>query len=78
MTHSLEYIDQAQEVFDVLMEFGTTLEADIPQEVLEAIDYVANFCGDIAKNRDYTPEKLEDAFPTLLRLANEQKNGENK
>lgn len=42
--------DDAQEMFDRLTEFGMS-NPDIPQDVLEAIDHVANYCGDIAHNR---------------------------
>lgn len=46
--------EEAQEMFDRLMDFGTNNQ-DIPMDVLEALDYVANYCGDIAKGRKYTP-----------------------
>lgn len=42
--------ENAQKMFDTLMEFATA-HPDIPQDILEAIDDVANYCGDIAKGR---------------------------
>lgn len=45
-----QVMHEAQGVFDTLMDFGMS-NPHIPQDILEAIDRVANYCGDIAKGR---------------------------
>lgn len=45
----------SQEMFDRLMAFCEA-DLDVPEDVLIAIDYVANYCGDIAKGREYKPD----------------------
>ena len=57
---------RAQEVFDGMMSYDLIGVLDIPQPVLEALDYAANYFGDIAMGRQYDPEPLVDAFPFLL------------
>lgn len=68
--------DEAQELFGKLSNFGIAHQ-DIPQDVLEAMDYVANYCGDIAHGREYKPEELPTAMPTILAIAHQQTAEEN-
>lgn len=60
--------EEAQELFNNLMNLGMS-NPGLPQELLEAIDYVANYCGDIASGRKHKPENIEDAFPTITKKA---------
>jgi len=42
---------EAKQMFDTLMEFGMA-NPDLPQNVVEAIDVVANYCGDVWRGRE--------------------------
>jgi len=56
--------EEARELFHTLQTFG--LDKDIPQSVLEAIDYVSNYVGDIANDRKVTLDEPKNAFPTIV------------
>lgn len=58
-------IGEAQEVFDVLSRYFMNHPEAPSGTLLEAVDYVANYCGDIAKGRKVTFDKPKDAFPTI-------------
>ena len=60
-------VGEHQDMFDELMKFATNNAGDdMPQTVVEAIDYVANYCGDIAKGREYRPDEPKEAFPSIF------------
>ena len=69
-------IKRAQEVFDGMMAYDLISKLNPPMEVLEALDYAANYFGDIAKGREYSPEPLKDAFPTIYATVAEQSRDE--
>lgn len=69
--YSPEIQKKAQEMFDAMQPYELMADLDVPQTVLEAFDYAANYFGDIAKGREWDPEEPKDAFPTLLHSHNE-------
>ncbi len=60
---------QAKEVFHTMMDYTMSYSLEIPQTVIEAFDFVANYVGDVSFGREVVLEKPSDAFPTLINQA---------
>jgi hypothetical protein len=62
-------MDDYNDLFDRLSSLGINVGLDkdenVPHAFFEALDYVANYCGDKAHGREVTFEKLADAFPSV-------------
>lgn len=57
---------EAAEAFNAVQLFGINQGVYIPQGIIEAMDYVSDYLGDIAMGRKVSIESPSDAMPTLL------------
>jgi hypothetical protein len=54
-------------MFDTITDFGWQYANILPEEIIEAMDTFANYCGDIAKGREYEPELPDIASFSAIR-----------
>lgn len=59
------YKERYQNMFDDLSELGTA-HPNLPTHFYEALDFVANFCGDKAFDREVTMDAPEVAFESVI------------
>jgi hypothetical protein len=57
--------EDAQRMFDTISDFGNRYASLLPDDVIEAMDNFANYCGDIAKGREYKPDEPKTELPDL-------------
>lgn len=55
-----------REVYDALTNLGTA-DLEMPTTVVEALDYVANYCGDMSFGREVTLYPAVDEFRDLMK-----------
>lgn len=61
--------EEAHYVFDILSTYFMGHSEAPSGALLEAVDYVLNYLGDISQNREFKFDSMEDAFPSVIATA---------
>lgn len=61
--------EEERKLFDAIGDYFIDHPEAPSGALLEAVDYVSNYLGDIAMGRKYEPEELKEAFPSVFSQA---------